>query len=54
MAVHERRRYAERRRADREPDRERIIADQDRLIEQRRRERMTAQQRGDAVETQDR
>jgi hypothetical protein len=50
MAVQERRRYEEGRRADRE----RIIANQDRLIEQRRKERMTAQQRGDAAETQDR
>jgi hypothetical protein len=30
-------------------DRERIIALQDRLIEQRRKERMIAQQRGDAA-----
>ena len=50
IAVQERRRYEERRQADRE----RIIAHQDRLIEQRRKERMTAQQRGDAAETQDR
>jgi hypothetical protein len=50
IALHERHRYEERRRADRE----RIIAHQDHLIEQRRKERMTAQQRGDATETQDR
>ena len=50
IAVQEGRRYEERRQADRE----RIIAHQDRLIEQRRKERMTAQQRGDAAETQDR
>ena len=50
IAVQEGRRYEERLQADRE----RIIAHQDRLIEQRRKERMTAQQRGDAAETQDR
>lgn len=50
IVVQERRSYEEGRQADRE----RIIAHQDRLIEQRRKERMTAQQGGDAAETQDR
>ena len=51
MAVQESRRYEEQRRADRE----RIVANQDRLIEQRRQERViAAQQRGDAAEPQDR
>jgi hypothetical protein len=49
-AAQERRIYEKRRKADRE----RIIAQQDRLIEERRQERVIAQQRRDAAETQDR
>lgn len=48
-AVQERRNAEKRRKADRE----RIIAQQDRIIE-RRRERLIAQQRRDGAETQDR
>jgi Flp pilus assembly protein TadB len=48
-AVQERRKAEKRRKADRE----RIIAQQDRIIE-RRQERLIAQQRRDAAETQDR
>jgi hypothetical protein len=46
----ERREYEKRRVADRE----RIIAQQDRIAEERRQERLIAQQRRDAPETQDR
>jgi hypothetical protein len=49
-AVQERRNAEKRRKADRE----RIIAQQDRIIEERRQERLIAQQRRDAAETQDR
>jgi hypothetical protein len=48
-AVQERRNAEKQRKADRE----RIIAQQDRIIEQRQ-ERLIAQQRRDAAETQDR
>jgi Flp pilus assembly protein TadB len=49
-AVQERRNAEKRRKADRE----RIIAQQDRNIEERRQERPIAQQRRDAAETKDR
>jgi hypothetical protein len=49
-AVQERRDAEKRRKADRE----RIIAQQDRMVEQRRQERLIAQQRRDGAETQDR
>ena len=49
-AVQERRNAEKRRKADRE----RIIAQQDRMVEVRRQERLIAQQRRDAAETQDR
>ena len=49
-AVQERRNAEKRRKADRE----RIIAQQDRNIEERRQERLIAQQRRDAAEAPDR
>jgi hypothetical protein len=49
-AVQERRDAEKRRKADRE----RIIAQQDRIVEERRQERLIAQQRRDGAETQDR
>jgi hypothetical protein len=49
-AVQQRRNAETRRKADRE----RIIAQQDRIVEERRQERLIAQQRRDGAETQDR